>query len=234
MNLHIAWSVGNYLASWGPVSYTGRTLVHGVSQLVSLFGFYWQTFSKGCQESVCLSNERKEFGGKVWMFIGEISGYFLDRLGKTTKCLRREMIADIFVQIPSWCLPNTSSEHYNFSQISWGVVLGQNLKRYGAQTCCRVQDRQYSAITHPQHIALVWIYNQRCSVHSCTLGTSSDNLIRFDLNSQYRYTRWFKYDRDDLCVNKSQFVPVIFEAPFIIHSNLNTWHTLIWVLVRLS
>jgi hypothetical protein len=24
-------------------------------------------------------------------------------------------------------------------------------------------------------------------------------------------TRWFKYDRDDLCVNKSQFVPVIFE-----------------------
>jgi hypothetical protein len=29
-------------------------------------------------------------------------------------------------------------------------------------------------------------------------------------------TRWFKYDRDDLCVNKSQFVPVIFEPPCII------------------
>jgi hypothetical protein len=27
-------------------------------------------------------------------------------------------------------------------------------------------------------------------------------------------TRWFKYDRDYLCVNKSQFVPVIFEPPF--------------------
>ena len=26
-------------------------------------------------------------------------------------------------------------------------------------------------------------------------------------------TRWFKYDRDDLCVNESQFVPVIFEPP---------------------
>jgi hypothetical protein len=26
-------------------------------------------------------------------------------------------------------------------------------------------------------------------------------------------TRWFKYDRDDLGVNKSQFVPVIFEPP---------------------
>ena len=29
-------------------------------------------------------------------------------------------------------------------------------------------------------------------------------------------TRWFKYDRDDLCVNKSQFVPVIFEPPCIL------------------
>jgi hypothetical protein len=27
------------------------------------------------------------------------------------------------------------------------------------------------------------------------------------------YTRWFKYDRDYLCVNKSLFVPVIFEPP---------------------
>jgi hypothetical protein len=32
----------------------------------------------------------------------------------------------------------------------------------------------------------------------------------------YNYTRWFKYDRDDLCVNKSQFVPVIFEPPYIL------------------
>jgi hypothetical protein len=28
-------------------------------------------------------------------------------------------------------------------------------------------------------------------------------------------TRWFRYDRDDLCVNKSQFFPVIFEPPCI-------------------
>jgi hypothetical protein len=28
-------------------------------------------------------------------------------------------------------------------------------------------------------------------------------------------TRWFKYDRDYLCANKSQFVPVIFEPPCI-------------------
>ena len=31
----------------------------------------------------------------------------------------------------------------------------------------------------------------------------------------FRNTRWFKYDRDCLCVNKSQFVPVIFEPPCI-------------------
>jgi hypothetical protein len=28
-------------------------------------------------------------------------------------------------------------------------------------------------------------------------------------------TRWFKYYRDNLCVNKSQFAPVIFEPPCI-------------------
>jgi hypothetical protein len=32
-------------------------------------------------------------------------------------------------------------------------------------------------------------------------------------------TRWFKYDRDYLCVNKSQFVPVIFEPPCTISIN---------------
>jgi hypothetical protein len=30
-----------------------------------------------------------------------------------------------------------------------------------------------------------------------------------------RCTRWFKYDLDYLCVNKSQFVPVIFEPPYM-------------------
>jgi hypothetical protein len=29
------------------------------------------------------------------------------------------------------------------------------------------------------------------------------------------HTRWLKYDRDYLCVKKSQFVPVIFEPPCI-------------------
>jgi hypothetical protein len=30
------------------------------------------------------------------------------------------------------------------------------------------------------------------------------------------HTRWFKYDRDYLCVKKSQFVPVVFEPPCIL------------------
>jgi hypothetical protein len=32
-------------------------------------------------------------------------------------------------------------------------------------------------------------------------------------------TRWFKYDREYLCVNKSQFVPVILEPPCITCQN---------------
>jgi hypothetical protein len=35
--------------------------------------------------------------------------------------------------------------------------------------------------------------------------------IYFGALRQKNYTRWFKYDRDYLYVNKSQFVPVIFE-----------------------
>ena len=34
--------------------------------------------------------------------------------------------------------------------------------------------------------------------------------------SLFLYTRWFKYDRDYLCVNKPVTVPVIFEAPYML------------------
>jgi hypothetical protein len=36
----------------------------------------------------------------------------------------------------------------------------------------------------------------------------------------YHSTRWFKYDLDYLCVNKSQFVPVIFEPPCISYAEI--------------
>jgi hypothetical protein len=37
--------------------------------------------------------------------------------------------------------------------------------------------------------------------------------INESIVTDIRNTRWFKYDRDYLCVNKSQFFPVIFEPP---------------------
>jgi hypothetical protein len=43
----------------------------------------------------------------------------------------------------------------------------------------------------------------------------SSTLCHHIFGSKQLCTRWFKYDRDDLCVNKSQFVPVIFEPPCI-------------------
>jgi hypothetical protein len=39
--------------------------------------------------------------------------------------------------------------------------------------------------------------------------------VKRNTEARSRITRWFKYDRDDLCVNKSQFVLVIFEPPCI-------------------
>jgi hypothetical protein len=42
-----------------------------------------------------------------------------------------------------------------------------------------------------------------------------------ELQSKGHNTRWFKYDRDDLCVNKSQFIPVIFETPCTLPVSLN-------------
>ena len=56
-------------------------------------------------------------------------------------------------------------------------------------------------------------------------------------------TRWFKYDRDYLCVNKSQFVPVIFEPPCIsvLQSRITMFYCfwkcymfrpLLWVIIR--
>jgi hypothetical protein len=43
---------------------------------------------------------------------------------------------------------------------------------------------------------------------------SSHQMHRLFKNPGCKDTRWFKYDRDDLCVNKSQFVPIIFEPPW--------------------
>jgi hypothetical protein len=46
---------------------------------------------------------------------------------------------------------------------------------------------------------------------SCT--RTQNLLLSLNCHQLYTITRWFKYDRDYLCVNKSQFVLVIFEPP---------------------
>ena len=63
--------------------------------------------------------------------------------------------------------------------------------------------------------SLVWSMN---CVKMCTISGSWNSWIIFmviNVWPLYDNTRWFKYDRDYLCVNKSQFVPVIFEPPCI-------------------
>jgi hypothetical protein len=40
-----------------------------------------------------------------------------------------------------------------------------------------------------------------------------NSILYINYNRREICTRWFEYDQDDLCVNKSQFVPVIFEPP---------------------
>jgi hypothetical protein len=51
-----------------------------------------------------------------------------------------------------------------------------------------------------------------CAVFCTVLAFSVLTVCR---TTDVQYTRWFKYDRDYFCVNKSQFVPVIFEPPCV-------------------
>ena len=62
---------------------------------------------------------------------------------------------------------------------------------------------RYQNAGHNRTIRIVNTFCERVSVTVCLRMTPAG------------CTRWFKYDRDDLCVNKSQFVPVIFEPPCI-------------------
>jgi hypothetical protein len=48
-------------------------------------------------------------------------------------------------------------------------------------------------------------------------------VLRIELETVFENTRWFKYDRDYLCVNKSQFVPVIFEPPCTLGETRQLW-----------
>jgi hypothetical protein len=56
----------------------------------------------------------------------------------------------------------------------------------------------------------------KCSWAYIAIGISTYFGVRKITPEICPSTRWFKYDWDDLCVNKSQFVPVIFEPPCIL------------------
>jgi hypothetical protein len=62
-------------------------------------------------------------------------------------------------------------------------------------------------------LKVVW-YVAICKMSCvCVIGNAKSWIVKnvSSCNIKYKCTRWFKYDRDWLCVNKSQFVPVIFE-----------------------
>jgi hypothetical protein len=82
-------------------------------------------------------------------------------------------------------------------------------------------NRHYS--WHQSHQNNLTYGTQLLAHRKCTgaqhAGAEANNFGRKntkqDRQQTHNFTRWFKYDRDYLCVNKSQFVPVIFEPPCI-------------------
>jgi hypothetical protein len=63
--------------------------------------------------------------------------------------------------------------------------------------------------SHPPTQYCSWLSNWSDPQVDHLLSSSSE--VKDERSN--KYTRWFKYDRDWLCVNKSQFVPVIFQPP---------------------
>ena len=78
------------------------------------------------------------------------------------------------------------------------------------RTIKRVQDLQFNVA------GSVWKIGGPCDAGRPVLKSWHENYM--SCARQVESTRWFKYDRDWLCVNKSRFVPVIFEPPCI-----STW-----------
>jgi hypothetical protein len=74
------------------------------------------------------------------------------------------------------------------------------------------------------------------AVYNCgRIGQGTSIVIVLAYFSIAYCTRWFKYDQDDLCVNKSQFVPVIFEPPCMLQSSHATsWNMYILLMCVVS
>ena len=107
---------------------------------------------------------------------------------------------------------------FDFCSVSAAVASPKSTCKAHFSSLCRY--RNFLCI----HAWFRWEHGLYCLQHSL-LGSSNHITIHKNTQRQDRQcTRWFKYDRDDLCVNKSQFVPVIFEPPCTYTVTLRSIH----------
>jgi hypothetical protein len=88
-----------------------------------------------------------------------------------------------------------------------------------AQFLIRLSPKLQDLVRSPQSLQCRWYTQWNVSTRTDIISVSlSANGVTIHqslvaLTGWSVFTRWFKYDRDWLCVNKSQFVPVIFKPP---------------------
>ena len=95
----------------------------------------------------------------------------------------------------------------------WCSKRGHRWRYNMVLTSCMLDKKATCAHAHVHAHARQAHARTRAHTQICNIYCFSTAKMIRELASVLRYTRWFKYDRDWLCVNKSQFVPVIFEPP---------------------
>ena len=93
--------------------------------------------------------------------------------------------------------------------------------KHQSQNC---RHKWLSCVLHPmqrKHDACH--YNDQEYLNTLMINTKEHEFLKF------KNTSWFKYDRDDLWVNKSQFVLLIFEPPCMLQATkmYNTYSVLL-------
>jgi hypothetical protein len=103
--------------------------------------------------------------------------------------------------------------HFIFSShVSLGIPNGLLHSGFTTKTLHAHLFSPLHAPTLPAHVILLLIIRK---LHFMQSTRSPTVQVRNCFEQFLTCIRWFKYDRDYLCVNKSQFVPVIFEPPCI-------------------
>jgi hypothetical protein len=94
-------------------------------------------------------------------------------------------------------------------QINLLVSLCSSSKRYIANAFITTHARTHTR-RHKGRINLSFSFSKKSVLAT---NMSPNSYFTYGARSKKKNTRWFKYYRDYLCVNNSQFVPVIFEPP---------------------